>query len=156
MEISQALDELAQVIAEARPRALGGGAIIDRETAMRLIAEVQQSVPEEIHRAHGVMAERDALIDAAAADAEQIRVNARAEADAIVAADQVTLAAHEEARRIVEQAHAEAQHKRSEVDAYVDGKLAAFEGSLQATLEAVAHGRAKLAGQWQDAPDEGR
>lgn len=152
MEITQALDALAEVISEARPRALGGGAIIDRDRAMQLVAEVQQSLPEEMQRANGVLAERDALIDAAAADAEQIRARALQEAEALISADQVTVAAHVEARRIIEEAHLEAQHKRAEIDAYVDGKLASFEGSLQRTLEAVAQGRAKLSARWDEQP----
>ena len=72
------------------------------------------------------------------------------EAAALVSADEVTIAAHTEARRIIEEAEHEAQRKQAEVDAYVDGKLAAFEGTLEHTLEAVTHGRAKLAGQTEE------
>ena len=150
MEITQALDSAIEIVSAAKPRALGGGAIIEKDQVLDLLNEAQQSVPEEIHRANGVLAERDALIDSAVAEAEQIREHARAEAASLVAADEVTVAAHAEARRILEAAELETQQKRAEVDAYVDGKLAAFEGSLQGTLEAVAHGRAKLAGQWQE------
>jgi cell division septum initiation protein DivIVA len=153
VDITEALDALAQVISEARPRALGGGAIIDRERAMALMQEVQQSVPEEIRRAHGVLGERDALIEAAAAEADQIRENARHDAAALVADDEITVTARSEAMRIIDEAHAEAQKKRAQIDAYVDGKLAAFEGVLQRTLEEVGHGRAKLAGQWEPAGD---
>lgn len=150
MEITQALDALAEVIADARPRALGGGAIIDQHRALELLEEVQRSVPEEVQRAHGVMGERDQLIQEAALEAENIKEAARAHAAQLVSNDEVTLAAHEEARQIVEQAHREAEHKRAEIDAYVDGKLAAFEGSLERVLEQVSHGRTKLAGERND------
>jgi cell division septum initiation protein DivIVA len=147
VEITQALDALAQVIADARPRALGGGAIIDQRRAMELVEEVQRSIPEEIHRANGVMGERDQLISDAALEAEHIKDSARAEAAQLVAQDEVTLAAHAEAGRIIQQALSDADQKRAEIDAYVDGKLAAFEGSLQRVLEQVSHGRMKLAGE---------
>ena len=69
-----------------------------------------------------------------------------------MSADEVTIAAHTEARRIIGDAEQEAHRKQAEIDAYVDGKLAAFEGTLQRTLEAVANGRAKLAGQVEEHP----
>ena len=152
MDITQALDSVTELVSQAKSRALGGGAIIDKDRAMQLIEEIREALPEEIHRANGVLAERDSLIDAAASEAEQIREHARAEAAALVSADEVTIAAHTEARRIIGDAEQEAHRKQAEIDAYVDGKLAAFEGTLQRTLEAVANGRAKLAGQVEEHP----
>jgi len=155
VDISQNLDALAEVIGAAKPRALGGGAIIDKDAATQLLEQARAGVPEEIRQAHGVLAERDIVISNAHAEADQIRAAARAEADRMVAEDEVTLDANEHSQRIIGEAHAEADRKRAEVDAYVDAKLAAFEGSLQRTLEAVAHGRQKLAGQWMEGGLEG-
>lgn len=149
MDIMQTLDALAEVVAAAKPRALGGGAIIDRDQAMQLVDTARASVPDEIRQAQGVIAERDLVIANAHAEADQVRVNAQAEAQRLVAQDEVTLAANAEAARILEQAHQDADRKRAEIDAYVDAKLAAFEGTLLKTLESVQYGRAKLAGEWQ-------
>ena len=150
MDISESLDALAEVIGAAKPRALGGGAIIDKDAAVQLLDQARASVPDEVRQAQGVLAERDIVIANAHAEADQIRGSARAEADRMVAEDEVTLAADVEARRIIGEAQADADAKRAQVDAYVDAKLAAFEGSLQRTLETVAHGRQKLAGQWME------
>ena len=51
MDISQTLDALAEVIAAAKPRALGGGAIIDREQAAQLVEHARSVLPEEIRQA---------------------------------------------------------------------------------------------------------
>ena len=146
MDISQTLDALAEVIAAAKPRALGGGAIIDREQVAQLVEHARSVLPEEIRQAQGILAERDAVIAEASVQADQIRADAAEQAAVLVAQDEVTRAAHDEAARIMAQAGAEADHKRAEVDAYVDAKLASFEGTLQRTVEAVAAGRQKLAG----------
>jgi hypothetical protein len=146
VDITATLDALAEVIAAAKPRALGGGSIIDRDRAMQLVEHARTTLPEEIRQAQGVLAERDIVIANAHTEADQIRADGRREAERLVLADEVTRAAHAEADRILTDAADEAQRKRAEVDAYVDAKLAAFEGTLQRTLEAVAHGRQKLAG----------
>ncbi len=146
LDITQTLDALAELIAAAKPRALGGGAIIDRDQAAQLVEQAQAMLPEEIRQAHGILAERDAVISEAQVDAEQMRVDAREYAQQLVTQDEITRAATAEGDRILIEAQAEADRRRAEADAYVDAKLASFEGVLDRTAEAVRNGRAKLAG----------
>lgn len=150
MDITSTLDALAEVIATAKPRALGGGAIIDRDAAGQLVDQARAALPDEIRQAQGILAERDAVIAEAQAEAEQMRADAREYAQQLVAADEITRAAHGEADRIIIEAQSEGDRKRAEADAYVDAKLASFEGALQRTMEAVQHGRQKLAGAMSD------
>lgn len=145
LDITQTLDALAEVIASAKPRALGGGAIIDREQAAQLVDQARAMLPEEIRQAHGVLAERDAVIADAQAEAEQIRIDAREYAQQLVSQDEITRAARAEGDGILMDAQTEADRRRAEADAYVDAKLASFEGVLQRTMEAVQNGRQKLA-----------
>lgn len=154
MDISQTLDALAEVIAAAKPRALGGGAIIDRDAAAQLVEHARAVLPEEIRQAQGILAERDALIAEGQVVADQVRADAKEYAQQLVAQDEITRAAHAEADRIVIEAQGEGDRKRAEADAYVDAKLAAFEGTLQRTMEAVQNGRQKLAGAVTDFHDQ--
>ncbi len=154
MDITTTLDALAELIAAARPRALGGGAIIDRDAAAQLVEQARAVLPEEIRQAQGILAERDAVIASAQAEAEQMRTDAREYAQQLVAQDEITRAAHAEADRIVIEAQGEGDRKRAEADAYVDAKLASFEGTLQRTMEAVQNGRQKLAGAMPDAVEQ--
>ena len=146
MDITETLDALSEVIASAKPRALGGGAIIDRDQAAQLVDQARAMLPEEIRQAHGVLAERDAVIGDAQVEADQIRVDAREYAQQLVWQDEITRAARAEADGILVDAQTEADRRRAEADAYVDAKLASFEGVLQRTMEAVQNGRQKLAG----------
>lgn len=150
MDITTTLDALAEVIATARPRALGGGAIIDKDAAAQLVEQARAVLPEEIRQAQGILAERDAVIAEAQAEVEQMRSDAREYAQQLVAQDEITRAAHAEADRIVIEAQGDGDRKRAEADAYVDAKLASFEGTLQRTMEAVQNGRQKLAGAMPD------
>ncbi len=154
MDISQTLDALAEVIAAAKPRALGGGAIIDRDQAAQLVEHARSVLPDEVRQAQGIIAERDAVIAEAQETAEQVAADGREYAAQLVSEHEVTQAARIEAERIVFEAQSQADHKRAEVDAYVDAKLASFEGTLQRTLDAVANGRQKLAGAGPEEPAE--
>ena len=58
----------------------------------------------------------------------------------------IVAAAREEAGRLVDEAHAQVEKERSEVDAYIDSRLATLEVILNKTLEAVNRGRERLAG----------
>jgi hypothetical protein len=53
-------------------------------------------------------------------------------------------AAHLESARVLDATAAEADHQRSECDAYVDTKLAEFEDLLTHTLRTVGKGRIHL------------
>lgn len=151
MDLTALLDELARLLAEAKPRAFGAGAVIDRDAAAALLERMRAALPEQLHQAHGVLAERDILIANASTTAGEILAAAQAQATAYVQDHEITRIAEDRARQVVAAAHQEANRKAAEVDAYVDGKLASFEGLLQRTLEAVSHGRQRLAGAAVDA-----
>ncbi|MDZ7576991.1 MAG: hypothetical protein U0904_02265 [Candidatus Nanopelagicales bacterium] len=143
--IIEQMDSLAEFISSARPRALGGGVIIDRARASELILAARAAIPDAIRAAKDVVSRRDEIIAAAADEGKTILAAARDERDRLLAEHEVTLVAHQKADEILAAASRESANKRAEVDAYVDGKLAAFEATLSQTLEAIAHGRRRLA-----------
>jgi hypothetical protein len=64
----------------------------------------------------------------------------------LVSETEVFAQAQLEASRIRGEAEDEAETMRQQIDAYVDGKLATFEITLNKTLNAVHRGRDKLRG----------
>ena len=75
MDITQRIDDLAQVLESAKSRSLGGGAIVDREKALQLIADIRASLPTELAEAQDIIA-----------SAGELRAAAQKQADAVVAA----------------------------------------------------------------------
>lgn len=146
MDTIQGIDALADVLAAAKPRALGAGAIIDREEAMRIIDDVRAALPTEIINAQELLGSIEELRSSAKASAEEIVAQAKAHADELTSEHAVTQEAVVQAEQIVAAAESEAANKRAEIDAYVESKLATFEGVLAKTMDAVANGRMKLAG----------
>jgi F0F1-type ATP synthase membrane subunit b/b' len=79
-------------------------------------------------------------------EAEEIIAAARAERRRMLEATDVYAEAAQEAERLLEEARAGADAMRTEVEDYVDTKLANFEIVLTKTLSAVERGRQKLSG----------
>ena len=77
---------------------------------------------------------------------DDILAAARGQAERMVQRSEVNKAAEARARRIVEQARAEASRLRNECDDFCDKRLAQFETVLERTMGVVAAGRVKLRG----------
>lgn len=155
MDTIQRIDTLAEVIAAAKPRALGGGAIIDREQAMRIIEDIRATLPMEILNAQELLESTESIRTSAQADSDQLVAEARARTEELASEHAVTQAAVLQSQQIVADAQSEAAKKRAEIDAYVESKLATFEGVLARTMDAVSNGRKKLAGEAGDFQEAG-
>jgi cell division septum initiation protein DivIVA len=153
VETMQGIDELAEVVAAAKPRALGAGAIIDREQAMRIIDDIRATLPTEIVNAQELLGSIEEIRSTARADADEMIARAKARTEELASEHAVTQEAEAQAQQIVAVAAAEAENKRAEIDAYVESKLAAFEGVLLKTMDAVSTGRKKLAGESGESRD---
>jgi cell division septum initiation protein DivIVA len=147
VDISQNIDALTQVLVEGKARALGSGAVVDRESALRIVDQIKESMPSELLAAQELLDKAESIRDAATAQAQEVLNQAKEQATALASEHEVVAQAQTQAHTIVSNAHAVADQKKAEIDAYVDAKLAAFEGNLQQTLAAVAAGREKLAGE---------
>ena len=147
VDISQSIDALTQVLVDGKARALGSGAVVDRESALRIVDDIKASLPTELLAAQELLDKTEAIRDSANAQAQEVLNQAKEQATLMASEHEVVALANQQASHIVADAHSVAEQKKAEIDAYVDGKLASFEGSLQQTLSAVAAGRDKLAGE---------
>lgn len=155
MDTVQKVDALAEVVAAAKPRALGGGAIIDREQAMQIIEDIRATLPTEILNAQELLGSIESIRTSAQVESDEIVAQAEARTVELASEHSITQAAHLQAQEIVAVAETEAANKRAEIDAYVESKLATFEGVLTRTMDAVSNGRRKLAGEVDDRTDTG-
>jgi len=160
MDLTARIQQLETLVNEAKSMPLSSSALLNREELLELIAEMKDSLPEEIKQARWVVKDREELLAKARAEAESIVSKAREEQLRLAQEEQVLERAKEEAQRILELADEEARRVRLEAEDYVDGKLAQFEnvlrkvaedvgstsGSLQRTLDQVETGRDKLRG----------
>lgn len=157
MDIHDTLQEAISLVEDARPRAFGAGAVVDRDRLLELLVSVRNSLPSEILAAAEVLAQRDDVIAAAHTEAEHIRASAQQEAeqirahaekerDYLVSEHTVLTEAQARADEMSRRAHERVAGMRAEVDDYVDAKLGSLAATLSRTLEMVQEGRQKARG----------
>lgn len=147
MDIQERLTELAVLVEDAKAMPLSASCLINRNQVLDLIDEIRQMLPESVHRADELLADREAVVQDGRREADRALERARAEADRMVSEHEVYLAAVAEADSIRRAVEGETAAMRHETDNYIDAKLATFEITLQKTLQTVDRGRERLRSQ---------
>jgi cell division septum initiation protein DivIVA len=145
------------LVEDAKSMPLSASCIVNRTQVLDLIEEIRQLLPESVHRADELLADREAVVQDGRREADRILERARTEADRMVSEHEVYLAAVAEADALREETLEDTARMRRETDDYIDGKLATFEITLHKTLQAVDRGRERLRSQMYEelATEEG-
>jgi cell division septum initiation protein DivIVA len=147
VDVQERLDELAVLIEDAKAMPLSASCIVNRAQVLDLIGEIRQLLPESVHRADELLADREAVVQDGRREADRILERARADADRLVSEHEVYLAAVAESEALTRYTQGETARMRQETDDYIDAKLATFEITLQKTLQTVDRGRDRLRSQ---------
>jgi hypothetical protein len=145
-DVEALLHRMHDLVDDARPAPLSAQVKVDRDELLDLLDQAIERLPDEVREARWLMKDRDEFLARTQREADDILAAARGQAERMVQRSEVTKAAEATARRIVEQARAEAGRLRNEADDYCDKRLAQFETVLERTMGVVAAGRAKLRG----------
>ena len=168
MDIHDALDDALAVLEAGKARAFGGGAVVDRDRLVDIIARIRASLPEEIVEARALLAQRETVLADANASAEQhlaqtqqqaadvlaeaqqraadIVTEAMARQEALIAENEIVTRAQADAEAMLRDARDRGARMQSEVDDYVVAKLDALGATLHKALETIEAGRDRLTG----------
>lgn len=146
MDVEALIEQLEQLMAEARPVPLSSSVMVNRQEIDELIGELRSRLPEEFRQSRWIIKERDELLAQAARESEQLLADTREERDRMLSETELVRAAERESERILADAREQARVLRLEAEDYVDGKLANFEIVLQKTMKQVERGRERLRG----------
>jgi hypothetical protein len=139
------LSQLEQMLTDARGVPLSASAVIPREEAISLIRQIREALPAEHQQAVEIMDERERLLTEAHEKAAFIVEQAREERSRMLSRAEMVQAAEDEAKRIVNEALAEAEKLAHQADDYVDAKMANVEIILNKLLRTIGRGREQLA-----------
>ena len=153
MDLIERIDELQLLIEEAKGVPMSSSAVINREELLELLAQLKESVPEEVRQARWMSRDRDELLARARKEAERVVTEAAEQRDRLLSRTEIVSAANREAERIVDEGRERAAKLRVEAEDYIDQKLAAFEILLNKTLSTVSRGREQLRGDPATVPD---
>ena len=137
MDLSTQIQQLEDMVREAKSMPLSSSALLNRDEVLELIEQMKATLPEEVKQARWVVRDREELLAKARRDAERIVEEARADQLRMATKEEIYRRAEEEAERIGGQAEDDARRVRLEAEDYVDGRLAQFEIALQRLTEDV-------------------
>jgi hypothetical protein len=139
------LDELRQRVVTAKTVPMSASVMVNKKETLAKVDELRAVVADAFAQARSVLERSDDLVEAGRVRAAELIAAAHSEAAALVAAEAVHRQAESAATEVVKDASREAGVARSDVDDYVDRKLAHFEVVLSRTLAQLADGRRQLA-----------
>jgi cell division septum initiation protein DivIVA len=161
MDLAGRIQQLEDLVKEAKSMPLSSSALVNREEVLALIEGMREAIPEEIKQARWVVRDREELLAKARSEADQVLARAREQQLEMASREAVVARAREEAERLLAEADEQARRMRREAEDYVDAKLAQLEIVLQQirdqlgettkavlrTLERLEVGRERLRGQ---------
>jgi hypothetical protein len=143
-DVELLLRELHELVDQARPSPLSTAVKVDRDIVLDILDQAIERLPDDLRNARWLLKERDEFLARVNLEADEILTAARGQAERMVQRSEVVRSAEQKARRIVEQARADAARKASECDDYCDQRLVQLEAVLERTMAVVAAGREKL------------
>ncbi len=153
MDILQMIDRLEELLNESRPLPFTHNVIVDEDRMLDLIDQMRVSIPEEVKKSQQLLAQRDRLLAQAQEEANRTVSLARDKSSELVERDQVVQAAFAQAEQIKAQAHLDGDAIRRDADEYVLETLRNLEMEMERALNQVRNGIHTL--QSDKPPEEG-
>ena len=138
------LEELADLVTQAKSMPMSASALVNRAEALDLIAAAKAVVPGEIRAADDVLTGEEVLAEARER-AARILQEAEEQAERLVSEENVVALANQRAEQIIAAAEERAAQLARDANDYCDRQLAQFEIDLEAIAKQVRAGRDRLA-----------
>jgi cell division septum initiation protein DivIVA len=140
MDILHLIDRLEEILNESRPFPFTHNVIVDEDRVLDLIDQMRVAIPDEVKKAQQLLAQRDRLLAQAQEEANRTLSLAREKSEQLVERDAIVQAAHARAEQIVQQARSDIESTRVEADQYALDTLTRLELELERSLNQVRNG----------------
>ncbi|PWH20117.1 MAG: hypothetical protein DDG59_01240 [Anaerolineae bacterium] len=140
MDIMHLIDRLEEVLNESRQLPFTHNIIVDEERVFEIIDQMRALIPEEVKKAQQLLAQKDRILAQAQEEANRTLAIAKEKRDQMVEREAIVQAAHARAEQILAEAKLEQENTRREADAYVLETLRRLEMELERSLTQVRNG----------------
>ena len=147
MDILHLVDRLEELFNESRPIWFTHSVIVDEERMLDLIDQMRVSIPEEIKKAQQILTQKDRILAQAQEEANRTLALAREKADQLIERDAIIQAAQARADQIIQQSRGETDYTKQEADQYVIETLTKLELELEKIISQVRNGVKSLQGE---------
>jgi hypothetical protein len=140
MDILHLVDRLEELFNESRSLPFTHSVMVDEERILDIIDQMRVSIPEEIKKSQQLLAQRDRIVAQAKEEADRTLGIARDRSGELVERDAIVEAARARAEQIMEQARLENEKTKREADEYVLQTLTNLEAEMDRILAQVRNG----------------
>ncbi len=140
MDILHLVDRLEELFNESRSVPLTHSVIVDEERILDIIDQMRVSIPEEIKKAQQLLAQRDRIMAQAKEEADRTIALAREKSEQLVERDAIVEAARARADQIIDSIRGENDRTKHEADEYVLQSLTNLEAEIDRILGQVRNG----------------
>jgi hypothetical protein len=140
MDILHLVDRLEEILNQARPFPFTHNVIVDEDRILDIIDQMRVAIPEEVKKSQQLLAQRDRLLAQAQEEANRTLAIAREKSEQLVERDAIVQAAQARAEQIVAQAHGDVESTKHEADDYAVETLTRLEMELDRYLTQVRNG----------------
>ena len=145
-EIESLVDELEQIVSEAKSPLTGGGQkkIVDAQDIYEILDEMRSVFPDEFQTARRIIKEEQETLDRAQQQASSIIADAQQQAMILAGDQEVVRLAQQQADAIRDQASQYERDTRYNAEEYADTVLAHLEENLKSLTGSVTRVRQTL------------
>lgn len=140
MDIMHLIDRLEEVLNESRQLPFTHNIIVDEERVFEIIDQMRALIPEEAKKAQQLLAQKDRILAQAQEEANRTLAIAKEKRDQMIEREAIVQAAHARAEQILAEAKIEQENTRREADAYVLETLRRLEMELERSLTQIRNG----------------
>jgi hypothetical protein len=138
------VERINALLENGRRLPLSNNVVVDQSVALDLVEQLRLAVPEEVKQARRITEESDRILERAQEEADRIVARAQEQAAFLIEERELTRAAEERSRQIVDEGHAQADEIRRGADEYAAGVLIRLEGEVVKVLQSIKRGIALL------------
>jgi hypothetical protein len=140
MDILHLVDRLEELFNDSRSIPFTHSVVVDEDRMLDIIDQMRVSIPDEIKKAQQLLAQRDRLLAQAQEEANRTLSLAREKSEQLIDRDPIVQAAQARADQIIEQARVEGESTKREADQYVLDTLTNMEMEMERYLTQVRNG----------------
>jgi len=140
MDILHLIDRLEEILNESRALPFTHNIIVDEDRILDLIDQMRVAIPEEVKKSQQVLTQRDRILAQAQEEANRTLSLARDRSEQMVERDAIVQAAHARADQVKADEISKIDQTRRDADEYVMNSLRSLEVELERLLTQVRNG----------------
>jgi cell division septum initiation protein DivIVA len=140
MDILHLVDRLEELLNQSRPLPFTHNVVVDEDRMLDIIDQMRVAIPDEVKKAQQLTSQRDRILAQSQEEASRTLAIAREKSEQLLERDAIVQAAQAKADQLIAQARLDAEKIRQDADIYVLDTLTRMEMELDRALAQVRNG----------------